>query len=178
MNAPDSSQLLSQSNASPAARNVAEIAKLEAAGERQLPLSARISLAITRTAGTFGFALVQATALMAWCAWNVVGPPELRYDPYPFGLLTMIVSMEGVVLAIFVLIAQNRMSAQSDQRDHLDLQVNLLAEQEMTMVLRMLSRISDHLGVRPDEREQNEARELMEATNVYELMEELRRKFR
>jgi uncharacterized membrane protein len=107
----------------------------------------------------------------------VIGPEAGRFDPYPFGLLTMIVSMEGVFLAMFVLIAQNRMSAQSDQRDHLDLQVNLLAEQEMTMVLRMLGRISDHLGVRASDQDETEARELMESTNVYQLMEELRHKF-
>ena len=164
-------------NPGPAARNVAEIAKLEAAEVKQMPLSARISLTITGFVGTLAFALGQTVALIAWCVWNVTGPSGMRFDPYPFGLLTMIVSMEGVILAIFVLIAQNRMSAQSDQRDHLDLQVNLLAEQEMTMVLRMLSRISDRLGVRPDDREETEARALMESTNVYELMEELRRKF-
>ena len=91
--------------------------------------------------------------------------------------MTMIVSMEGVILAVFVLITQNRMSRQSDRRDHLDLQVDLLAEQEMTMVLRMLSRISERLGVSADDREQNATRQLMEDTNIYQLMEELRRKF-
>lgn len=168
---------MTQSQSGPAARNVAEIAKLEQDEMRQLPMTERLSLAITRTAGTFGFALVHTLALAAWCAWNVLGPEGLRWDPYPFGLLTMIVSMEGVFLATFVLIAQNRMSAQSDRRDHLDLQVSLLAEQEMTMVLRMLSRISDHLGIRANDRDESEARELMESTNVYQLMEELRRKF-
>ena len=162
----------------PAARNVAEIARLEEAEARKLTLSSRISLAITEVVGTFTSAIAHAAALATWCAWNTAGPEALRFDPYPFGLLTMIVSMEGVVLAIFVLTAQNRMSVQSDQRDHLDLQVSLLAEQEMTMVLRMLGRISDHLGIRPDDREQTEAREMMEGTNIYELMEELRKKFR
>jgi uncharacterized membrane protein len=70
------------------------------------------------------------------------------------------------------------MSRQSDQRDHLDLQVNLLAEQEMTMVLRMLGRISQRLEVAVDQPEEERARQLMEHTNIYELMEELRRKFR
>ena len=167
---------MAESDAGPVARNVAEIAKLEHADLGRLALSERISLAITRTVGTFGFAVAHAGALALWCTWNVIGPEAGRFDPYPFGLLTMIVSMEGVFLAMFVLIAQNRMSAQSDQRDHLDLQVNLLAEQEMTMVLRMLGRISDHLNVRRNDREENEARKLMESTNVYELMEELRRK--
>src|SRR5687767_10125406 len=164
-------------DAGPVARNVAEIAKLERADMGRLPLSGRISLAITRTVGTFGFAVAHAVVLVLWCTWNVTGPEGRRFDPYPFGLLTMIVSMEGVFLALFVLIAQNRMSAQSDQRDHLTLQVNLLAEQEMTMVLRMLGRISDHLKVRRNDQDENEARELMESTNIYQLMEELRRKF-
>src|ERR671913_369214 len=168
---------MAESDAGPVARNVAEIAKLEHADLGRLALSERISLAITRTVGTFGFAVAHAGALALWCTWNVIGPEAGRFDPYPFGLVTMIVSMEGVFLAMFVLIAQNRMSAQSDQRDHLDLQVNLLAEQEMTMVLRMLGRISDHLNVRASDQDETEARELMESTNVYQLMEELRHKF-
>jgi uncharacterized membrane protein len=160
-----------------AARNVAEIASLEREESRTLSRSERISVAVTSAAGTFTCAILHVAVLGIWCAWNTVGPRALRWDPYPFGLLTMIVSMEGVVLAILVLITQNRMSRQTDRRDHLDLQISLLAEQEMTMVLRLLSRISEHLGVHADNRENDEARQLMQDTNVYELMEELRRKF-
>ena len=162
---------------SAAARNVEEIARLERKETAALSATERISIAITGAVGTFACAALHVALLGGWCAWNSVGPERLRFDPYPFGLLTMFVSMEGVVLAILVLITQNRMTEQSDRRDHLELQVNLLAEQEMTMVLRMLGRISDHLGVSPDDRERAEARELMEETNVYELMEELRQKF-
>jgi uncharacterized membrane protein len=111
-----------------------------------------------------------------WMLWNASGPASLRFDPYPFGLLTMAVSMEGVILAVFVLITQNRMSDQSDRRDHLDLQVDLLAEQEMTVVLRLLGRIADRLGIVPETQEQQETQKLMEDINVYQLMEELRRK--
>ena len=161
-----------------AARNVAEIAKLEHRDNRELPRSARVGMAITRTIGTLTGTLVHAGVFAAWCLWNLLAPDAARFDPYPFGLLTMFVSMEGVLLATLVLVTQNRMSVQSDQRDRLNLQVDLLAEQEMTMVLRMLGRISDRLGIEPDAREQSEARELMEETNVFELMEELRRKYR
>jgi Protein of unknown function (DUF1003) len=69
-------------------------------------------------------------------AWNALASPALRFDPYPYGLLTFIVSLEGVLIATFVLTKQNRMAAQSDQRDHLNLQVDLLAEQELTVILR------------------------------------------
>jgi hypothetical protein len=67
---------------------------------------------------------------------EALAPPPFRFDPYPYGLLTFIVSLEGVLIATFVVIKQNRMAVQSDQRDHLNLQVDLLAEQEMTAVLR------------------------------------------
>ena len=162
---------------SAALRNVEEISRIERDHDQALTLGSRISLAITNIAGTFAFALFHLTLFVGWMAWNSVGPQAWRFDPYPYGLLTMIVSMEGVILAVFVLITQNRMGQQSDRRDHLDLQINLLAEQEMTMVLRMLSRISDRLGVGPDEPDREHARKLMEHTNIYELMEELRRKF-
>jgi uncharacterized membrane protein len=159
-----------------AARNVHEIAELERRELRDLPLSDRISFEVTSRLGSFTVVVLHLMALLSWALWNTVGPPNLRFDPYPFGLLTMIVSMEGVLVALLVLVTQNRMAAQSDQRDRLNLQVDLLAEQEMTMVLRMLGRISDHLGVQPDDAEQSDARELMEHTNVSELMEQLRRK--
>ena len=162
---------------SAAARNVEEIARLERDMMGPVPLGERIGLAVTNVAGTAACALAHLVAVLGWMAWNSFAPVNWRFDPYPYGLLTMIVSMEGVLLAILVLTAQNRMSAQTDRRDHLDLQVNLLAEQEMTMVLRMLSRIADHLGLPRDDRERGATRELMEHTNVYELMEELRRKF-
>ena len=161
-----------------AARNVHEIAQMEHREARELPVADRISLAVTNVLGTFTAVILHILSLAGWAAWNTVGPEDLRFDPYPFGLLTMMVSMEGVLVALLVLVTQNRMALQSDQRDRLNLQVDLLAEQEMTMVLRMLGRISDHLGIRPDDRDQDAARELMEHTNVYELMEELRRKYR
>jgi uncharacterized membrane protein len=57
-------------------------------------------------------------------------------------LLTTIVSLEAIFLTLFVLISQNRMSREADKRAQLDLQVNLLAEKEATMILRMLQEIS------------------------------------
>jgi uncharacterized membrane protein len=159
-----------------AARNVHEIAELEKRELRDLPTPDRISIAVTSTLGSFKVVLLHLAALLAWTMWNTFGPGGMRFDPYPFGLLTMIVSMEGVLVALLVLVTQNRMAAQSDQRDRLNLQVDLLAEQEMTVLLRMLGRISDRLGIASDGNEESDARDLMEHTNVSELMEQLRRK--
>lgn len=160
-----------------ALHNVEEIARLERDERLNLGLGERISGTVTTAAGTPACALLHLLLFSGWIAWNSLVAGGWRFDPYPFGFLTMFVSMEGVILAVFVLITQNRMSAQSDRRDHLDLQVDLLAEQEMTMVLRMLGRISDRLQIAREGGEEEEERRLMERTDIGEVMEELRRKF-
>lgn len=86
--------------------------------------------------------------LAAWIAVNLGAIPGLRpFDPFPFGILTLIVSTEGVLLALFILISQNRMSRQADRRAHLDLQVSMLAEQELTLMLDLQRQICRHLGI-------------------------------
>jgi uncharacterized membrane protein len=97
------------------------------------------------------------------------------FDPFPFGILTLIVSSEGVFLAIFILISQNRMTRQSDKRAHLDLQVNMLSEQEMTMMLRMQRRLCEHFGVEVDTVKE-EAKQLLEETDVHRLVNTLEEK--
>ena len=87
----------------------------------------------------------------------------------------MTVSLEAIFLALFVLASQNRLSRQADKRSHLDLQVDLLAEREMTTVLQLLQDIASHLEVQtsvtPDQ-----LRDLMKKTDLRRLtnrMEEL-----
>lgn len=83
-----------------------------------------------------------------WVSANVgLLPGVTPFDPFPFPFLTMTVSLEAIFLALFVLASQNRLARQSDKRSHLDLQVNLLAEQEMTAVLQLLRDIARHLQV-------------------------------
>ena len=162
----------------PPGRNIHEIARLEREAAAEQSLAERLGTAITGAVGTGWCAGLHVAAFAAWIAWNGrLAPAGWRFDPYPFGLLTMWVSMEGVVLAVLVLIAQNRMSRQSDRRDHLDLQIDLLAEQEMTIVLRMLTRLAEHLGVDAADADDAETRHLMQETNIRALMDELSRRF-
>ncbi len=161
-----------------AARNVEDIARLEREALKEVPAATRVIVSITSSIGTPASALLHAIVFAAWTAWNGLAPAAIRFDPFPYPLLTMLVSMEGVVLAVLILTTQNRMSVQTERRDQLDLQVNLLAEQEMTMVLRLLHRIAEHLGVSRDASENDQARELMEHTNIYQLMETLEKKFK
>lgn len=157
----------------PAADNIRTIVELERKALAKARWSDRMSDAISGFAGSLWFVLCHIALFTGWAAWNALAPSRLRFDPYPYGLLTFIVSLEGVLIATFVLIKQNRMAAQSDQRDHLNLQVDLLAEQEMTVVLRLLRRISDRLGVATDDADDRRTERLTEETNVYELMQTL-----
>jgi uncharacterized membrane protein len=161
------------SQVNPSASNIRAIIDLERKALAASSWSARVSDAISRFAGSLWFVLCHLTAFTAWASWNAMAPERLRFDPYPYGLLTFIVSMEGVLIATFVLITQNRMAVQSDRRDHLNLQVDLLAEQEMTIVLRMLRRISERLGIEPESEDEVRAEKLAEETNIYELMQTL-----
>ena len=69
-----------------------------------------------------------------WVLANLgIIPGITPFDPFPFPLLTMTVSLEAIFLSLFVLASQNRLSRQADKRAHLDLQIDLLAEREMTM---------------------------------------------
>ncbi|NTW45130.1 MAG: DUF1003 domain-containing protein [Anaerolineaceae bacterium] len=69
------------------------------------------------------------------------------FDPFPYGLLTMIVSLEAIFLSTFVLISQNRLSVETESRADLDLHIGLLTEHELTRVLNMLDAIQSKLGV-------------------------------
>jgi uncharacterized membrane protein len=159
--------------AHPAASNIRAIIDLERKALAASTWSARVSDTISRFAGSLWFVLCHLAFFTAWASWNAIAPERLRFDPYPYGLLTFIVSLEGVLIATFVLITQNRMAAQSDRRDHLNLQVDLLAEQEMTLMLRMLRRISQRLEIEPESEEEARTEKLAEETNVYELMQKL-----
>lgn len=163
--------LESRGVAQPAAENLRTIAELERQAAHEKTWDERVSDRISTFVGSLRFVLAHVAWFTAWASWNALAPEHLRFDPYPYGLLTFIVSLEGVLVATFVLITQNRMGRQSEQRAHLTLQVDLLAEQEMTLVLRLLRRIAERLDVRPESAELERAEELMSDTNAYELME-------
>lgn len=158
----------------PAADNIRAIVEVERQAAQRASTGARLGQVISDAVGTLQFVILQSVLMAGWTMWNWLAPRPWRFDPYPYGLLTFIVSLEGVFIATFVLIAQNRMSRQSDERDHLNLQISMLAEQEMTLMLRMLRRVSERLEIAPESQEQARAEKLAEETNVYELVETLR----
>ena len=94
------------------------------------------------------FLVLHALWFLVWIPWNT-GLFGLRpFDPYPFGLLTMVVSLEAIFLTIFVLMSQKRESAIAELREELALQVNLRIEEEMTKSLQLLAGLYTRLGHR------------------------------
>jgi uncharacterized membrane protein len=128
--------------------NIAAIAKLEEeALERRTPTE-RQSDAVVRFIGSIKFLALHLILVVIWSTVNLGLISNVKpFDPFPFGILALLVSSESVFLTIFVLISQNRMARQAERRSHLDLQVGMLAEQELTMMLQMLQKLCQHAGV-------------------------------
>lgn len=103
--------------------------------------------AMTRFSGSMLFVYVHAAWFAAWMVANSgwFGLPV--FDEFPFGLLTMIVSLEAIFLSTFVLVSQNRMGFLAERRAELDVHVNLLAEREVTHLLVLTQAIVEHLGI-------------------------------
>ena len=153
--------------------NVRVIKAWEQAALHSRSRAERFSEWITSTAGRGPVLFAHVVWFACWTAVNLDLVPYLRaFDPFPFPLLTTMVSLEAIFLALFVLSSQNRLAAQGDKRAHLDLQIDLLAEREMTAVLQLLQDIATHLGV---EHAAGSPRieELARETDVHELTSKL-----
>jgi uncharacterized membrane protein len=116
---------------------------------RQLrDLEDRLADAITRLAGNIRFVYLHAVWFGAWIAVNLgLFGPQYIFDPFPFGLLTMTVSLEAIFLSTFVLISQNRASQKAEIRAQLDYETDLQSEKEITILMQTLSRIAVKQGV-------------------------------
>ena len=130
----------------PAARNIEAIAAIEREAIHGRSRLDRFSGVVTAAAGSPLFIVAHAIWFGGWLAFNVRSTRP--FDPYPFGLLMLVVSLEAIFLSAAVLMTQNRMQRLADKRAHLDLQVNLLAEQELTAMLKMLAGICERLDVK------------------------------
>ncbi len=124
----------------------------EAKSLRSRSLLTQISDDLTEICGSTQFLVFHIILFTSWIALNVgVVPGVVPFDPYPFGFLTMIVSLEAIFLAIFILVSQNRSSYVSTLREEVHLRVNLIAEEEVTKALEVLAEIRKHVGIKkPD----------------------------
>lgn len=117
------------------------------------------------------FLVLHVVWFLLWVLWNtglVGGEP---FDPYPFGLLTMIVSLEAIFLSIFVLMAQKRESAIAELREEMSLQVSLRLEQEVTKTLQLVAGLYTRLGHKVGE--DAELKEMLQPLDVDAIEREL-----
>lgn len=131
------------------AQNVKTILELEKAVDAERSVADHLADFITRFCGSISFVWVHVVWFALWIGGNVYfGSSSI--DHFPFNLLTLVVSLEAIFLSTFILISENRQSRMDERRSRLDLQINLLAEQENTKMLRLLKEIAEKLGVDPD----------------------------
>jgi len=150
--------------------NIEAILRLEKQDAQELALHHRIFHAVGWFFGTAYFLSAQCFAVCVWVLLN--STMDRAIDPFPFPLLATFLSLEAVLLTSCVLIRQNAIDRTSERRDHLELQINLLAEQEATRSLDMLQRIAEHLNV-PNAKDL-QGQELAEDTAVDELARDLK----
>lgn len=128
-------------------KNISEIVNMRAEEERKKGSQERLADALTILSGSMVFVYVHAIWFGFWILFNIGWLGGKPFDPFPFSLLTLIVSLEAIFLSTFVLISQNHAGAIADKRADLDLQINLLSEHEITRLLQLVDAVADHLGV-------------------------------
>src|SRR3989338_11525674 len=131
---------------------------------------------LTQEFGTAKVLIVHLIIFIGWIILNLGVLPGFHIlDPFPFTFMTTILSIEAIVLSIFVLISQNRQTLIQDVREEVDLQVNVHAEAEITKVLNLLDEIRDHLKIKSkNDPELTEMKRAMNADDIeVEVIEEL-----
>jgi uncharacterized membrane protein len=131
-------------------RNVAIIAEMEKAEAQIRTRSERLADSIADLVGSWPFIIGQTIVLGIWLVLNITAWVN-HWDPYPFILLNLVLAFQAAYTAPILMISQNRQAKISERRNHLDLQINMLAEQETTEILRLLRLLCGHNGVRLDD---------------------------
>ncbi len=146
-------------------KNIQTIIELEKEAVENLSAVEHIAEKVTAFAGSSPFIIIHATWFAVWILINVkIFPGITPFDPFPFSFLTLVVSLEAIFLTLLVLMTQNRMTKESDKRAKLDLQINMLDEQETTMILKLVQKITKHLGL--DDEPENSIEALSEETDI------------
>ncbi|MBP7690292.1 MAG: DUF1003 domain-containing protein [Anaerolineales bacterium] len=119
-----------------ASRNVNE------AIEDQRSLIDRAADWIAMFSGSIPFLGMHVVWFAVWIGWNTLLPAASRFDPFPYGLLTMTVSLEAIILSVFVLLSQNRQIEKDRVRADVEYDVNLKAELEIMQLHEKVDRLT------------------------------------
>ena len=130
---------------------------IEAKALKNRSWSVRLADELTSFFGGIGFLLLNLAVFIFWILANNGNIPGVAvFDPFPFPLLTTAVSLEAIILTTIVLMSQNRSSLISSLREEMDMQVNLIAEREITKSLKLLKALLDQKGIKVKDSELTE----------------------
>ena len=152
-------------------RNIRSVARMDQQTLDDRSYSDRLADWVNRQASRMSFIVMHIIWFTSWMWFNRGGAAVKPFDPYPFPLLSLMTALEAIFLSLFILMSTNRANRQADQRAHLDLQVNLLAENEMTKVLLMLQALCRIHGLK--EAEDPELQELRKQTEPEAMIRDL-----
>lgn len=152
-------------------KNIETILELDKEAVQGRSKAEHVADKVTTFAGSTPFIMLHVAWFGAWILINKgIIPGIAAFDPFPFSFLTLVVSLEAIFLTLLVLMSQNRMTKEADKRAQLDLQINMLDEQESTMILRIVQKVAKHLGL--DEKDES-VKELSQETDVNILAQKL-----
>jgi uncharacterized membrane protein len=151
-------------------RNIQSIAELERVAQAERTKMDRITDGIAGFCGSIASVWVHIAWFGGWIVLNSF-PGVKHIDPFPFAFLTFVTSLEAIFLTTFVLISQNRQGLIAERRNHLDLQINMISEQENSKMLQMLDEIRQSLGV---SRADPEVNALQEQTRPEQMAQQIK----
>ncbi|OGB75553.1 hypothetical protein A2476_00900, partial [candidate division CPR3 bacterium RIFOXYC2_FULL_35_7] len=129
------------------------IKSLKARENERRKFSERLADFMTAKFGTIWFLTLNALIFILWILINNDFFSFIKpFDRYPFHFLTFMVSLEAIILSIFVLISQNRASKVNDLREEIDLQIDIIAEQELKRLTKLLIILMEKQGIKVDEK--------------------------
>ncbi|WP_035333304.1 DUF1003 domain-containing protein [Dyadobacter crusticola] len=127
-------------------RNIDALLERSKEEERRKTFEEKLADSITSFTGSMAFVYIHLTMFGIWIIWNL-GWLGLKPFDESFVVLAMIASVEAIFLSTFVLISQNRMNAEADRRAELNLQVNLLAEHEITRLIQLITAMAKKMDI-------------------------------
>jgi uncharacterized membrane protein len=154
-------------------KNVRTVAELEQHLLREPTSVERIGEAVASYFGSLYFILAHVAVIAGWVAWNtkLISDAE-PFDPFPFGLLSLLVGLEFILLTTFVLMNQKQQMRRTEQWGRLGIQLSMLTEQEVTKNIQMLHLICRHLGIKEPSND-DEVKDLKQATPVTAIADEI-----
>jgi uncharacterized membrane protein len=151
--------------------NIGSLIAVRDAAEKKKSFQNKLADLLTRFSGSMMFVYVHTVWFGLWIYINTSLLRNNPFDPFPFSLLTLIVSLEAIFLSTFVLISQNHAAQVADKRADLDLQINLLSEHEVTRLLTIMDALANHLGI--DVPEKPHVEELKKDVDAKEVLDEI-----